>query len=177
MKGVLIAVATLVGLVAVVAIIGMLVPREHVAGVTITVRQPPDSVWKVVRDLGGVPQWWSDMKQSVRDPDGGAAERWQQDVGGFKMALVIETEEPPRRLVTRIDSPPDGPFGGTWTYDITPVDSGTKFTVTERGWIGNPLFRFMSRFIFGYYGTQESYLRALGKRFGEAVAPARLPPE
>jgi uncharacterized protein YndB with AHSA1/START domain len=98
-------------------------------------------------------------------------------VSGFKMALVIETEEPPRRLVTRIDSPPDGPFGGTWTYDITPVDSGTKFTVTERGWIGNPLFRFMSRFIFGYYGTQENYVRALGKRFGEEVAPARLPPE
>jgi uncharacterized protein YndB with AHSA1/START domain len=177
MKGVLIAVATLLGLVALVAIIGMLVPREHVAGVTVTVRQPPDSVWKVVRDLGGLPQWWSDMKQSVRDPDGGGAERWQQDVGGFKMALLIETEEPPRRLVTRIDSPPDGPFGGTWTYDITPVDSGTKFTVTERGWIGNPLFRFMSRFIFGYYGTQESYVRALGKRFGEEVAPARLPPE
>jgi uncharacterized protein YndB with AHSA1/START domain len=177
MKGVLVAVATLVGLVALVAIIGMLVPREHVAGVTITVRQPPDSVWKVVRDLGGVPQWWSEMKKSERGPDGGGTERWQQDVGGFKMALLIETEEPPRRLVTRIDSPPDGPFGGTWTYDLTPVDSGTKFTVTERGWIGNPLFRFMSRFIFGYYGTQESYVRALGKRFGEEVAPARLPPE
>jgi uncharacterized protein YndB with AHSA1/START domain len=177
MKGVLIVVATLVALVALLAVIGMLVPRDHVAGVTITVRQPPDSIWKVVRDLGGVPQWWSEMKKSERGPDGAGIERWQQEVGGFKMALLIETEEPPRRLVTRIDSPPDGPFGGTWTYDLTPVDSGTKFTVTERGWIGNPLFRFMSRFIFGYYGTQESYLRALGRRFGEEVAPARLPPE
>ena len=177
MKWVLIAAATLVGLVAIAAIIGMVVPREHIAGVTITVRQPPDSVWKVVRDLGGVPQWWSEMKQSVRDPGAVGAERWQQDVGGFKMALLVETEEPPRRLVTRVDSPPDGPFGGTWTYDITPVDSGTKFTVTERGWIGSPLFRFMSRFIFGYYGTQESYARALGRRFGEEVSPARLPPE
>jgi hypothetical protein len=49
--------------------------------------------------------------------------------------------------------------------------------VTERGWIANPVFRFMSRFIFGYYGTQESYVRALGKRFGEEVTLARLPPD
>jgi len=177
MKGVLIVLAALLGLVALVAIIGMFVPRDHVAGVTITLRQPPDSVWKVVRDLGNVPQWWGDMKRSERVPNGGGAERWAQEVGGFKMALVIETDEPPRHLVTRIDAPADASFGGTWTYDITPVDSGSKFTVTERGWIANPVFRFMSRFIFGYYGTQESYLRALGKRFGEEAAPARLPPE
>jgi hypothetical protein len=46
-------------------------------------------------------------------------------------------------------------------------------TLTERGWIANPLFRFLSRFVFGYYRTQEGYLRALGKRLGETVTPAR----
>jgi len=173
MKWILIVLATLLGLVALVAIIGMLVPRDHVAGVTITLRQPPDSVWKVVRDLGSVPQWWGEMKRSERVTGADGRERWAQNVGGFAMVAVIETDEPPRHLVTRIDAPADASFGGSWTYDITPVDSGSKFTVTERGWIANPVFRFMSRFIFGYYGTQESYLRALGKKLGEAVTPVR----
>jgi len=49
---------------------------------------------------------------------------------------------------------------------------GTKISVTEAGWIGNPIFRFLSRFVCGYYGTLDGYLKALGKRFGEAVQPA-----
>jgi len=177
MKWVLIVLATLLGLVALVAIIGMLVPRDHVAGVTITLRQPPDSVWKVVRDLGGVPQWWGEMKRSERVTGADGRERWAQEIGGFAMVAVIETDEPPRRLVTRIDTSADASFGGSWTYDITPMDSGSRVVVTERGWIANPVFRFMSRFLFGYYGTQESYARALGKRLGEEVAPVRFPPE
>jgi hypothetical protein len=33
------------------------------------------------------------------------------------------------------------------------------------------MFRFMSRFIFGHTKTMETYLRALGQKFGEEVAP------
>jgi len=29
----------------------------------------------------------------------------------------------------------------------------------------------MSRFLFGYYGSLDKYLRALGARFGEEVQP------
>jgi hypothetical protein len=29
----------------------------------------------------------------------------------------------------------------------------------------------MSRFLFGYYGSLDGYLKALGKRFGETVQP------
>ena len=47
-------------------------------------------------------------------------------------------------------------------------------TVTEQGWVANPLFRFLSRVVFGHYGTLDSYLTALGKRFGEDVMPVHL---
>jgi hypothetical protein len=30
----------------------------------------------------------------------------------------------------------------------------------------------MSRYIFGYAGAMESYLRSLGRKFGEEVVPA-----
>ncbi|HJQ65550.1 MAG TPA: SRPBCC family protein [Gemmatimonadales bacterium] len=174
MKWVLIVLGVLVALVALMAVIGLLVPRDHVAGASITLRQSADTIWKVIRDLGGVPQWWPETKSSVRTADKDGHERWEQDVGGFTMAAIIETDDPPRRLVTRIDSPPGASFGGTWTYEIAPVPEGTRVTVTERGWIANSVFRFLSRFVFGYYGTQEKYLKALGTKFGETVTPVRV---
>lgn len=175
MKWVLIVLGVVVALVALMAIIGSLVPREHEAGAWVTLRQPADTVWKVVRDLGGLPQWWTEMTRSERDPAPSGVERWRQEMGGFKMALVVETDEPPRRLVTRIDAPPGASFGGSWIYEIAAADSGTRVTVTERGWIANPIFRFMSRFIFGYHRSQMSYLRALGKKFGADATPTRRP--
>ena len=173
MKWVLIVVGAVAALVALMAIIGLFLPREHQAGAWVTLRQPAESVWQVVRDLGGLPRWWAQMKLSERDTTRAGVERWRQEMSGFKSALVVEADEPPHRLVTRIDSPPGASFGGSWTYEIAPVTEGTRVTVTERGWIANPVFRFMSRFIFGYYGSLEGYLVALGKRFGETVSPVR----
>ena len=172
MKWVLIAVGGVVALIAVMALVGGFVARDHRATSTVTLRQPPDSVWKVVRDLGALPTWWHEVKLSERLPDRDGHEVWQQKVGGFDMPLIVVESEPPRRLVTRIDASEDAAFGGMWTYEITPVPGeGTRISVTEAGWIGNPIFRFLSRFVFGYYGTLDGYLKALGKRFGEAVKP------
>jgi uncharacterized protein YndB with AHSA1/START domain len=92
------------------------------------------------------------------------------------MRLVIADEEPPRRLVTRIDAPADAAFGGTWTYELAPAADGrgTTVAVTEHGYVNNALFRAMSRFIFGYNATVNGYLRALGRRFGQDVQPRNL---
>lgn len=172
MKWVLIAIGGLVALIALMAIAGALVPREHRATSTVTLRQPPDTVWKVVRDFGGITGWWPDIKESTRLPDRDGHEVWRQKMSGFDVPLIVIESSPPRRLVTQIDTSAGAAFGGTWTYELT-ADSGggTKIGVTEAGWIGNPIFRFLSRFIFGYYGSLDGYLKALGKRFGEEVRP------
>ncbi|PYP70520.1 MAG: hypothetical protein DMD41_14750, partial [Gemmatimonadetes bacterium] len=75
---------------------------------------------------------------------------------------------PPRRLVRRI-ADPKLPFGGTWTWEITAAPGGSTLTITEDGEIYNPIFRFVARFILGYTGTMESYLKALAARLGEQV--------
>src|SRR5207253_11394629 len=80
---------------------------------------------------------------------------------------------PAQRFVSRIADTDQG-FGGTWSFALTPDTGGTRVTITEDGFVSNPLFRFMSRFVFGYYGTQEAYLRALGKKYGQDVAVSRL---
>jgi uncharacterized protein YndB with AHSA1/START domain len=71
--------------------------------------------------------------------------------------------EPPTRLVTRI-ADPDLPFGGTWTFDLVEEGEGTRLTITEHGEVHNPVFRFMSRYVFGHAATIEQFLEDLGRR-------------
>jgi len=171
MKWVLIALGVLAGLVALMALMGAFVAREHRVTSTISLQQPIDSVWTVVRDLGGVPSWWPEIKESVRQPDRSGQEVWRQKMSGFDVPLIVIEATAPSKLVTQIDTSAGGAFGGTWTYLLTPDGGGTKISVTEAGWIGNPIFRFLSRFVFGYYGSLDGYLKALGKRFGTEVQP------
>ncbi|HXO84909.1 MAG TPA: SRPBCC family protein [Gemmatimonadales bacterium] len=173
MKWVLIVLGAVLGLVALMTLIGAFVPRDHRATSTITLHQAPDSVWKVIRDFGGIPAWWPAIKESVRQPDKDGHEVWRQKMSGWDVPLIVIESTPGRRLVTQIDTSGGGAFGGTWTYELVPDSGGaTKISVTEAGWIGNPIFRFLSRFVFGYYGSLDGYLKALGKHFGETVQPA-----
>ena len=172
MKWLLIGIGGIAALIALMALVGAFIPRDHRATSTISLRQAPDRVWKAVRDLGGIPAWWPEMKQSERLPDRDGHEVWRQKVGGFDMPLVIVESNAPRRMVTKIDSGERAAFGGTWTYELIVDSGGTRISVTEAGWIANPIFRFLSRFVFGYYGSLDGYLTALGKRFGETVKPA-----
>jgi len=57
----------------------------------------------------------------------------------------------------------DLPFGGRWEYDVAPDGNGSRLTITERGEVYNPIFRFMARFIFGYTKTIEEYQAALDR--------------
>ena len=171
MKWLLIAIAVVLGLIALMAMIGAFVSREHRATSTISLRQPVDSVWKVVRDLGGVTSWFPAMQRSDRLPDRDGHEVWRQKIGGFDTPIIVLEASPPRRLVTQIDPQAGGSFGGTWTYELTPDAGGTRISVTETGWISNPIFRFLSRFVFGYYGSLDGYLKALGKRLDADVKP------
>lgn len=171
MKWVVIVLGGLVGVVALVALAGVLLPREHRASRSVVLRQPPESVWAAVRDFAGLTAWWPEMKQVERLRDSAGREIWRQQVGGFPLTLEIAEEQPPRRLVTRILAPPDAPFGGRWIYELDAVSGGTRVAVTEEGWIGNPLFRVMAN-VTGLDATIKQYLRALGRRFGEDVHPA-----
>jgi len=171
MKWVLIVVAAIVGLIALMALVGAFIPREHRATSTITLRQPPDSVWRAIREFGNIPTWWSDWKESVRLPDKDGHEAWRQKVGGFDMPILVLESQAPRRLVTQIDAGAGAAFGGTWTYELTAEAGGTRISITEAGWIANPIFRFMSRFLFGYYGSLDGSLRALARHYGETVTP------
>ncbi len=81
--------------------------------------------------------------------------------------------QPPGHLVTEI-ADPHLPFGGKWTTDILPIPpNGCIVQIREDGEIHNRFFRFMSRFVFGYTATIDTYLKDLGKKFGETTVIER----
>ncbi len=89
---------------------------------------------------------------------------WDQAVMTFHRtndgSYAIIDSTPPSRFVTGIIRK-DLPFGGTWTYELVPRGAGTTLTITERGEVYNPFFRFVSRFIVGQEGSIDSYFAAL----------------
>jgi len=173
MKIALIIVLGLVALIGLVLVIGSALPRQHRATSSITLQKSPEEVWAVVRDLGSLQGTWKDLKSARRLPDEAGREVWEQNAGGFPMRLIVEEATPPRRLVTRIDAPPDAAFGGTWTYQIEPAGSETRLSVTEDGYVSNPMFRVMM-YAMGVHRTADGYLRALGSKLGEPVEPVHV---
>jgi hypothetical protein len=128
-------------------------------------------VFDAITDWRAFPTWRSDVK-SVREftsADGHVG--WIEVSRHGELPMEIVESQRPTKLIGHIASD-KLPFGGTWTWQIDPVSSKEcTATVTEDGEIYNPLFRFMARYLFGYTATMDGYLRNLGKKFGEEVAP------
>lgn len=170
MKWILIAVGVIAGLVILVTIIGALLPRSHVASRSARFNQPPETIWEAITDIERFTSWRSDLKQVERLPDRNGHTVWRETSRQGTMTIEVVESTAPSRLVGRI-ADPDLPFGGSWTYEIAPVDGGSKLTITENGEVYNPIFRFMARVVFGHHATIEQYLKALGTKFGEEVTP------
>jgi uncharacterized protein YndB with AHSA1/START domain len=171
MKWPLIAIGIVVATAATITLIGAMLPREHVARTTAVITAPVENVWQALTDVSDYPRWRPDVR-SVDILSGEGALRWREISRHGSITFERVEESRPRRLVGRI-ADDKLPFGGTWTYDLEPVRDGTRVTITERGFVTNPVYRVMSRFVFGYHGAQEDFLRALGRRFGQDVALAR----
>jgi hypothetical protein len=160
----------LVAIVAVIALIGALLPRAHVESRTAAFRAAPDSLWVTLSDLEHYPGWAPDVTTATRLPDHNGHPVWEHSGPQGKMPLAVTAFEPPHRLVLEIVGT-DLPYSGTWTWEMMPSGSGTVVVVTERGAVDNPIFRFLSRFVFGQSATMDRYLKALGRRYHETVYP------
>jgi hypothetical protein len=138
MRWIVIVVGGLVVLVLAVAIVGSMLPRNHVASRTLRVRRPPQETWTALA----------------------------QAMAASDVPTDIVESDPPRRLVSKVKET-EKMFGGTWTVAIAPVESGSTLTITEDGWVGNPIFRFVSRFVMGHHATLDGMLKSVAKQFGE----------
>jgi len=161
----------LVVLVGVVAAIGAALPRGHVATRTASFRQPPEAIFGAITDFAHAAAWRGDLERVEVLESATGLPRFREH--GAHGAITMEVTEltAPRRLVVRI-ADPGLPFGGRWVYQVEPAAEGSRLSITEEGEVYNPIFRFVSRFVLGHHKSLEDYLRALGTKFGEEVAPA-----
>jgi len=157
----------LAGLVGLVALIGAMLPLRHSASRRAKFRASPEALHAVIT---GSPDWRTGVKGFGALPDqNGRKQWWEEDTHGQKITFELTEDQPPARVVTRI-ADRNLPFGGTWTFDISPSpDGGSELRIREDGEVYNVIFRFMARFIFGYTSTIEQYLQDLGAKFGQAV--------
>jgi hypothetical protein len=144
-----------------------MLPARHRATRQARLRASPDAVYAV---LAGPPDWRTGVKSfGVLPEEDGRRRWWEQDTHGRKVTFELVEGRPGERLAVRI-AQAGLPFGGTWTFDMQPTSTGeTALRVTEDGEVYNVLFRFLARFVFGYYGSIETYLRDLGAKFGQSV--------
>ena len=167
MKWVIFAGGMLFLLVALMALIGALLPVKHYAARKARFGQTPEAIYSV---LASPSVWRANVKASGALPEkNGRKQWWEQDKHGQKIAYELMEDSPPTRRVVRI-ADAGLPYGGTWTVEIAPQGTGgSEVRIAEAGEVYNVFFRFLSRFVFGYTGSIEGYLRDLGKKFGEAV--------
>jgi uncharacterized protein YndB with AHSA1/START domain len=156
----------LAGLLILIILIGWLLPKDHVATRIARYRQPPEAIWKAITDVDAMPSWREGLKSVQRLPDrNGLPSHIEVTTSG---TIPYETLEmtPPQKLITRI-ADPKLPFGGTWTFEIAPASDGATLRITERGYVTNPVFRFLSRFVFSQTNTIENFQKSLARKFGE----------
>ncbi|MFY9343851.1 MAG: SRPBCC family protein [Planctomycetota bacterium] len=175
MKWLWIALAVLAAVVVLVAIVGALLPVAHAAARRITLRQPAAAIFAALADHATMPQWRRDLKSVTELPARNGKRCWREVSGFGPMDLMVEREVPERELVTRIVTE-GSPFGGTWTFRLSPKDGGTEVAITENGEVYNVFFRALARFVFGHTATIDEYLKALGAKFGEQVVPVDAEP-
>jgi hypothetical protein len=168
MKWVLWIFAVVGGILVLIAVIGWLLPKAHTVTREARFRQSPDAIWKTITDIDAMTAWRQGLKSIKHLPDQNGMPAWVETTDSGTIPFETAISQPPSKLVIRI-ADPKLPFGGTWTYEITPIPGGSNLRIREDGEVYNPVFRFLARFVFGYSGTMDTYLKSLAKKFGDQL--------
>jgi hypothetical protein len=159
MKWLLIIIIAIVALIAIMYLIGYFMPVEHVSNHSIVLKSNPEKVWTILHDHGQYPTWRSDVKKvEVTDPT-----HWTETSTNGTISFEAQIIEPFSSFNARITNK-DLPFGGNWMYELSADNGATRLTITEHGEVYNPIFRFMSKYVFGHNATLKKFADDLSKK-------------
>jgi len=163
--------AVVVGLPIVAYGVGLFVPRDHVVSMAIDFEKASvQDVWKLVTDFGNTPQWRSDVSKIEMHGLTDGKLRFTEYTSMGEITFEVLEQQPGKQVVRIVDD--DQPFGGTWTWLVSPRPTGgTSVKITEAGFVKNPIFRSIGAIFFSPTDTMEGYLRALAKALGETAQP------
>jgi Polyketide cyclase / dehydrase and lipid transport len=165
MKFVLIGFGVVVLLVAGVVVIGLLLPKRHVASRSAVFQATPERLFAMI---SGSQMWRPEVKSCELIEMEGKHFQRETSQRGETVLYELQGSRPPLAIERRIASE-HLPYGGKWSFTLEPADGGTRVRITEDGEVYNPIFRFVSRFVMGHTAMLDAYLKALGKAVGQDV--------
>jgi hypothetical protein len=126
-----------------------MLPRDHVATRSDRYPQPPEAIWKAITDVDRYAVVARGLKGVKKLPGRNELPAHIEVTSVGEIPMETAEMLPPPKLAGRMGtrgslSAARGPF------EIEPVPEGTTLRITERGFVSNPNFRFLSRFVFGY---------------------------
>jgi uncharacterized protein YndB with AHSA1/START domain len=168
----LIVLGSLVALVLIVAGLGYLLPVAHTATVERPYAASVNHLFAAVATPSDYPRWRRGVTnvEMLQAQQGKPTFREMGSNG--PMTFAFDELVPDRRIVSRI-ADTNLAFGGSWTYEFSPTETGSTLRITENGEVYNPVFRFMARFIFGHDRTMRQFHEDLGRRVAVADSARR----
>src|SRR5882724_5664492 len=157
MKWIFIVAGLLILVIALIFIAGLLLPVSHTATVSSIIPMPATQAWTRLTDFSKYPEWRKNIKKvEVSSPD-----KWTEtDDHNDKIPYKMDLLETGRKLRTEIVGD-KLTFGGYWIIELKTVNNDTEITITEYGKVFNPIFRALSKFVFGHDATIKNYLKYL----------------
>lgn len=151
--------------VAVIVVIGFMLPKRHLVSRSALYRVPPEKLYALI---AGPQDWRPDVRHWEAVADSGRELTRETSNHGETITYEVLERMPPTSLKRRIATK-NLPYSGTWTYSLRSAGEITTIRITEDGEVVNPVFRFVSRFVLGQTRTMDAYLRSLGKATGGEV--------
>jgi len=145
------------------------IPANQTHTRTISLKQPPETIFALLADVEGMPKWNRHLeKVEVLPPIEGKPATRQTFKGNMQMTIVTSESAPPTRLVRSMGDI-GGPFVGSWSYQINPSAAGSEIALTEASEMKNPIVRMMVK-LFGPTKYIDEHLEDMAKHFGETAA-------
>lgn len=158
MKIVVIIIGVLLLLIVLMYLIGRTMPVAHTVSLSKKLNAPRDTVWKMISDIDTYSNWRGVKVEKLTDTS------WNEEISGDMVLMEIVEKVRGERFVTQISKQNKRmAFGGSWVFEFKSDGEGTLLTVTENGEVYNPIFKFMSKYIFGHTATMKQYLKKLEK--------------
>lgn len=143
--------------------VGASLPKRHVVSRSASYRATPGQLFSLI---ARAQNWRPDVtKWEIVSADGVRELTRETTRDGETITYEVLDRVPPVSLKRRIATE-NLPYSGTWSYAQLSAGENNVLRITEDGQVFNPMFRFMTRFVFGQTRTMDTYLRAFGKRPG-----------
>jgi hypothetical protein len=161
MKIALFVFGSLVALIGLMAAIGWTLPIKHTAARTISLNTSPSQLWAIISDFKSSVLWRSELKAVEPIEVEPGSYGWKEISKDNDSITYATIEAVPEQKMIRKIVDKNLPFGGSWTFQLAGQNNQTQLTITENGEVYNPIFRFMSRFVFGHFASLDKYIQNL----------------